>query len=184
MTVLVLPEPCVVVLVGAAGSGKSTLAARLFEPPAILASDAFRAMISGDEADQRVSGAAFRALGRALERRLASGGRAVIDATNLRRADRRPWVAAARRLGVPAVAIVLDLAAGEVRRQGRQRQRVVADPVVDRHLHAMRALARRGPGALRDEGFDVVLRITSSAEAAALRLDPAPSGADGQPAEA
>ena len=44
-----------VVLIGAAGAGKSTLAARLFAPDEIVSSDALRAVISGDEADQRVS---------------------------------------------------------------------------------------------------------------------------------
>ena len=50
--VISLPDPCLVVLVGAAGSGKSTLAARLFDPDAILSSDAHRALVAGDETDQ------------------------------------------------------------------------------------------------------------------------------------
>lgn len=168
MTAIALPDRCVVVLIGAAGSGKSTLAGRLVPSEEILSSDAFRARIAGDEADQRVSGAAFRALGRTLEHRLASGGRAVIDATNLRANDRRPWLAAARRHGVPAVAIVLDLPATDVHRQGRGRARVVASEVVERHLAAMAALRRAGVGALRAEGFDVVVRLTSPEAAASV----------------
>lgn len=183
MTVLALPARCVVVLVGAAGAGKSTLAWRLFAPDEILASDAFRALIGGDEANQRVSGAAFRALGSALERRLAGGGRAVVDATNLRPADRRPWVAAARRHGVPAVALILDPPAHDVRRQGRARRRVVAADVVDRQLLAMAALVRAGAGTLRDEGFEIVLRLTSAAEAAELRLETVPGAPLAQPPE-
>ncbi|HYL40591.1 MAG TPA: hypothetical protein VET90_04715, partial [Candidatus Binatus sp.] len=38
--VVSLPEPCLVVLVGAAGSGKTTLAGRLVEPNQVLSSDA------------------------------------------------------------------------------------------------------------------------------------------------
>lgn len=174
MTVLVLPERCVVVLVGAAGAGKSTLARRLFEPSEILSSDAFRAMISGDESDQRVSGAAFRALAAALDRRLRAGGRAVIDATDLRPKDRRPWVTAARRHGVATVAIVVDPPADDVRRQGAGRGRLVAGPVVTRHLRAMDALRDAGPDALRAEGFDIVVRLDSPAAVAALALDRGP----------
>jgi protein phosphatase len=171
MTVLTLPERCVVVLVGAAGSGKSTLAQRLFEPGEVLSSDAFRAMISGDESDQRVSGPAFRALAAALERRLATGGRAVVDATNLRPSDRRPWLMAARRHGVPAVAIVLDPPAAEVRRQGQGRRRVVPGPIITRQLAAMDVLRQAGLGALRAEGFEVVVRLDSATAVAALFLD-------------
>lgn len=188
MTAITLPTRGVIVLVGAAGSGKSTLAARLFAPDEVLASDAFRARISGDERDQRVTGAAFRALGRALDRRLAAGQRAVIDATNLRPAERRPWLRAARTHGVPAVAIVLHLPHRDVRRQGRTRARVVDPAVVDRHLDSMARLSTAGGAALRDEGFDVVLWLTSAEEARALeaadrpdepaagRLGQAPSG--------
>jgi protein phosphatase len=171
MTVLTLPARCVVVLVGAAGAGKSTLAHRLFEADEVLSSDAFRAMISGDESDQRVSGRAFRALAAALERRLAAGGRAVVDATNLRPSDRRPWLTAARRHGVPALAVILDPPAEEVRRQGLGRRRVVPGPIVTRHLAAMEVLRRAGLGALRAEGFEVVVRLDSALAVAALSLD-------------
>src|SRR5690349_9503009 len=102
-----LPEPCLVVLVGAAGSGKSTLAARLFGPDEILSSDAYRARISGDAADQRVTRAAFQALHRELERRLAAGRSTVVDATNVTSFARRSLLRRAAQHGVAAIAIVL-----------------------------------------------------------------------------
>jgi Predicted kinase len=59
-----LPDPCLVVLIGPAGAGKSTLAARLFPLDAVLSSDTFRAVVSGDEADQRATKTAFAILHR------------------------------------------------------------------------------------------------------------------------
>lgn len=170
MTVLTLPDRCVVVLVGAAGAGKSTLAARLFRPAEVLSSDAYRARIAGDERDQRASGAAFRAIAATLERRLIRGERAVIDATNLQRRERRPWIEAARRHRVPTVAIVLDLPPAVVRAQGTRRTRLVDAAVVDRHLAAMRRTG--APQALRDEGFDIVVSVRTPEEAAALESRP------------
>ena len=169
MAILVIPEPCVVVLVGAAGSGKSTLAARLFASDEILSSDAFRAVIAGDERDQRATGAAFRAIARALDRRLADGRLTVIDATNVQRSDRRPWLAAAARHGVPAVAIVLDLPRAIVLGQDAGRARVVGAEVIDRHLAALERTLL--PGALGAEGFATVCILSSPADAAALTIE-------------
>lgn len=170
MTVIALPARCVVVLIGAAGSGKSTLAGRLFRQDEILSSDEFRARISGDATDQRASGAAFAALRRGLEGRLAGAGRAVVDATNLSARERRPWLAAARRHAVPAIAIVLDLPPPAVRLQATRRARVVPEPVIDRHLAAMHRLRDRGLQILTAEGFDVVLRLVEPLEVAALAV--------------
>jgi protein phosphatase len=104
-----LPEPCLVVLVGAAGSGKSTLAARLFQPGQILSSDAHRALVSGDPTDQSVTRVAFKILHRELDRRLAARLTTVVDATNVASFARRSLTRRAARHGIPAIAIVLDL---------------------------------------------------------------------------
>lgn len=169
MPALAVPDPSVVVLIGAAGSGKSTLAARLFAPKEVLSSDAYRALIAGDERDQHATGAAFRAIGRALERRLSAGDLTVIDATNVKPAERRPWLAAAARHGVPALAIVLDLPRATVVSQDAGRLRVVGAEVIDRHLTALRrSLAGES---LTAEGFATVLILRSRAAAAALAIE-------------
>jgi predicted kinase len=169
VTTIVLPDPSLVLLIGAAGSGKTTLAARLFALDEIVSSDALRAVVSGDEADQTVSGIAFRILHRTVTRRLAAGRLTVVDATNSTPSLRRPLVARARAAGFPAVAIVLDLDPEQVRAQNAGRPRVVDAAVVDRHLAAVRATI--DGASLADEGFDPVVIVRTPAELAALDVD-------------
>ncbi len=95
--ILVLPAPSLILLIGPAGSGKSTFAARHFRPTEVVSSDAFRALISDDEANQAVTEEAFQLLHLVVERRLALGRVTVVDATNLRPWARQPLLALARR---------------------------------------------------------------------------------------
>jgi predicted kinase len=170
MSILVLPDPCLVVLVGAAGSGKSTLAARLFAPDEILSSDAMRAVVSGSEADQAVSAVAFRILHRSIERRLADGRLTVVDATNTTVEQRRPLLARGRAAAVPAVAIVLDLPVALVLAQNSARSARVVDPaVIDRHLASIRHTV--DAGRLGAEGFDHVVLLRTPADVIGLRID-------------
>ena len=174
MQTITIPDPSLVVLIGAAGSGKSTLAARSFSPDEIVSSDALRAVVSGDEADQRVSGVAFRILHRTVGKRLAEGRLTVVDATNAVGSVRRPLLARARAAGIPAYAIVLDLGGDVVRAQNTGRSRVVDPDVVERHLAAVRQTI--DGGALTLEGFDGFVVLRSPTEVGALtivRLAPA-----------
>lgn len=174
MTTVRIHDPTVVVLIGPAGSGKSTLAGRHFEPAEILSSDAFRALVSGDEADQSASRTAFRILHRELDRRLTAGLTTVIDATNARPDHRRPIVARARAAGAGTVAIVLDLEPAEVHDRNASRARVVDRVVVDRHLAAVRETVDAGRLGL--EGFTtvVVLRSTPEVDGLVIERDPVP----------
>jgi predicted kinase len=106
---IAIPEPALVVFVGAAGAGKSTLAARLFGAGEVLSSDAFRAVVGEDEADQRVTRVAYSILHRELGKRLAARRTTVVDATNVTAYARRGLVRRASSAGMPAVAIVLHL---------------------------------------------------------------------------
>ena len=170
MSTLILPDPSLVVLVGAAGSGKSTLAARLFAPDEIVSSDALRAAVSGSEADQSASRVAFRILHRTIERRLAGGATTVVDATNVKPEYRRPLLAGGRAAATPIVAIVLDLPPDVVMaRNAARAARVVDAAVVERHLAAVRGTV--DAGRLAAEGFDHVVLLRSVADVARLRIE-------------
>jgi predicted kinase len=167
---LPLPDPCLIVLIGAAGAGKSTLAARLFPLDAVLSSDAYRAIVSGDEADQRATRAAFAILHRELERRLAAGRTTVVDATNVTRFARRGLIERAASHAIPAVAIVLDLDAPIVlgRNAGRV-ARVVPEPAVRQQLADLARSLQ--PGGLEAEGFAAVHVVSDPMDLDALSVD-------------
>ena len=196
---IAIPEPCLVVLVGAAGSGKSTFAARHFAADEVLASDAFRARLGRDEADQAATRRAFGVLHRALERRSAAGRTTVVDATNVRPEARNALVRRAAAAGIPAIAIVLDLPladclAGDRARVGRH----VPAAIVERQFAELRATldgaaeadrggydraghrlaARTMAARFADEGFAAAYRLGSRAEVDSVVLR---RGAEGWP---
>jgi predicted kinase len=165
--VLSVPRDALVVLVGAAGSGKSTLAARHFAPDEILSSDAYRALLAGDPADQSVTAEAFAALHAELDRRLAAGLLTVVDATSVQGWARRELLDAAKRYGRPAVAIVLALPLEvSLARNAQRPDRRVPASVVRRHDRQLRTALPR----LSEEGFEEVVVLASADEVDALEI--------------
>jgi predicted kinase len=163
-----LPNPALVVLVGAAGAGKSTLAARHFAPSDVLSSDNFRAIVSGDEGDQRVTRIAFSILHRELDRRMAARRSAVVDATNVTPYARRSLVRRATAAAVPSVAIVLALEPALVlERNATRAERVVPVQAVGRQVQDLVRSLRHG---LDDEGFAAVHVLRSPSEVDGLEI--------------
>ena len=70
---LTIPESALVVLIGPSGAGKSTFARHHFRPTEVLSSDACRALVADDEADQAATPAAFEVLHCIAAKRLAAG---------------------------------------------------------------------------------------------------------------
>jgi predicted kinase len=149
-----IPDPALVVLIGATGSGKSTFAAT-WNPSQVLELDAFRAMVSDSAGDQAATADAVAALRTVLEARLARKKTTILDATNVERAVRVGLVQAARRHGVPAVAVLMGTPVSlcVIRQTARTPDRAVpVDTVRAQHAAAVTAY----PG-LRNEGFDHVV---------------------------
>jgi len=165
-----IPEGSLVVLVGPAGSGKSTFARTHFRPTEILSSDAFRAMLADDEADQRVNRAAFELLHLAAAGRLAGRRTTVIDATNVTHAARRALLDLARAARRPAVAIVFDLPEAECQERNRRRPGRAVDPAVVARQASQLRRALEGK-ALEREGFSAIHLLRSPTEVDAARIE-------------
>ena len=182
--VIDLPEPCLVVLVGAAGAGKTTLAARLFAADEVLSSDAHRALLTGDESDQAATKTAFAILHRRLAKRMAERRTTVVDATNVTSFARRSLARRAAAHGLPAIAIVLELSTTLVLARNATRPgRIVPEEAVRRQLDELARSLRRE--ALSTDGFAAVHHVRTAEELDALVLRrPAASRQDGEPAPA
>src|SRR4051812_45611035 len=144
-----LPDPCLVVLVGATAAGKSDWAARWFQPDHVVSADRLRAVVGTSERDLRASRDAFEVLDLIVAKRLARRLLTVVDTTGLDPGRRAAWRALAERHRVPAHAVVLDPPAAEVRRRNRERASPVPAKVVAGQLHEVEGVVDR----LAGEGF-------------------------------
>jgi len=170
-----VPDPSLLLLVGASGCGKSTFARAHFRDTEVVSSDECRALVSDDAADQRASTGAFAVLHAIVEQRLAYRRLTVVDATNLRPSARAPLLALARRHHLPVAAIVFGVAAEEcVRRAGARPERPVDADVVRRHA----ALVPDAPSALVAEGVARVWTLHEGVLDAGVSVVRAPLPAD------
>jgi F420-dependent oxidoreductase-like protein len=144
-----LPDPCLVVLVGATGAGKTHWAENWFHRDQIVSSDRLRAMVGTGERDQRASRDAFELLDLIVDKRLRRRLTTVVDTTGLDAARRDTWRALAERHGVPAYAVVFDPPANVVRGRNRDRGTPVPSKVVTAQLRDVAGIADR----LADEAF-------------------------------
>lgn len=166
----VIPDPAVVVLVGASGSGKSTWAAARYRTVEIVASDALRGIVGSSPADQEASTDAFAVLDQILTARSKRRLTTVLDTTGLNRTRRIGYLELARRAQLPAVLVIVDTDPGVCRKRNAERERRVPTAVLDQQL-AQLSLVREQ---VETEGWDLVLRVREQ--------EPASSPAGSRPA--
>lgn len=147
---IVLPQFCLVLLIGASGCGKSTFARRHFRSTEVVSSDACRALVSDDENNQAVTRPAFEVLHTIVAQRLSLGRLTVVDATNVQPSARQPLIELARQSYCPLVALVLDLPEPLcIERNLHRPNRKLAPEIVRRQA----AELHRGLPDLAQEGF-------------------------------
>lgn len=169
-----LPDPALVLLVGASGSGKSTWAAARYRAAEIVSSDDLRAVVGSGPGDLDASADAFRLLDQIVEGRTRRGLTVVVDTLGLDPDRRAGWAATARAAGLPVVAVVLDTPDAVCRQRNAARDRPVPGPALAGQLRRVREVHDE----LEREGWDV--RVVTTAEPPSpAPATPAPTRARG-----
>ncbi len=171
-----LPDPALVVLVGASGSGKSTWAAQRYRAEEVVSSDALRGVVGSGPHDLDASADAFAVLEAVVTARSGRRLTTVVDTLGFDAGRRRGWLAAARAAGLPAVLVLLDTPDEECRRRNAARDRPLPARVLAGQLARRRAVADE----VADEAWDLVLPVTSDVSPATPPPAPAEARAGGE----
>ncbi len=114
-----------------------------------------RLLLSGDETNQTIHGKVFGAIRHLLRTRLEIGSTpTIIDATNLRRRDRKPWLRLIAKYGALGEAVHFDVPVDLALKRNRERSRIVPEEVI----HEM--FLRLQPPAF-EEGFAKITTISA-----------------------
>ncbi|HET7736083.1 MAG TPA: LLM class flavin-dependent oxidoreductase [Nocardioidaceae bacterium] len=166
-----LPDPALVVLIGASGAGKSHWAAERYRTQEIVSSDELRGVVGSGRHDLDATDDAFRLLEQIVEARLRRGLTTVVDTLGLDPSRRTAYRAAAR--GLPTVAVVFDTPERLCRERNASRDRPVPAHALAQQLRRVKELDLSG------EGWDhvvVIEAVESPVPRPARAPVPPPSG--------
>ena len=148
-------RPRLVILVGLPGSGKSTWARE--HVGATISSDDIRYFLADDPTDQTIHGRVFGTLRYILRHRLELRRPfSYVDATNLTRRDRRPYIKLADFYDCLVDAVYFDVPVDICKKRNRSRRRIVPDEAID-------FMASRLVVPTLEEGFDRVTIVSETA---------------------
>ena len=150
-----VPDPALVVLVGASSSGKSTWARQRYRAPEIVSSDELRAVVGSSRHDLDASADAFGLLDDILAARMRRGLTTVVDTLGLDAERRRGYLDLARTAGLPAVAVHFEVPAALARERNARLDRPLPAGV----LTAQLTRARQAAELLDAEGWDRVIMV-------------------------
>jgi protein phosphatase len=168
---IILPELCVVALIGVSGSGKSTFARKHFKSTEVVSSDFCRALVSDDENDQSATNDAFDVLYYIAGKRLDAGRLTVIDATNVQDDARKPIINLARDFHCLSAAIVLDLPEKTCNERNEARpDRNFGPHVIPRQRQQLRKAIKQ----LKREGFRYIYILDSEEKIEAVTIERQP----------
>jgi predicted kinase len=123
-------RPRIILCVGLPGSGKSTYLAKLGANP--ISSDAIRLQLADDETDQTIHARVFATMRYLMKQRIElQRPITYIDATNLTRRDRRPFIALAQKHGCKTEALFFDIPLDVCKGRNSSRARLVPDRALD-----------------------------------------------------
>src|SRR5215472_8264381 len=152
MATATVPDPALVVLVGASGSGKSSWAAARYRPAEIVSADQLRGVVGSGEQDIDASADAFALLDQIVAARVRRGLTTVVDTLGLDPGRRQAHRDLARQARLPTIAVLFGTDPAECRSRNRLRARPVPAAVLDSQLRRMADAARQ----IADEGWTVI----------------------------
>jgi predicted kinase len=157
MAMLAIPDPALVVLIGAAGSGKTSWAQDGYAPNQIVSSDALRAAVGRDESDLAASDEAFALLQSIVEARSRRRLTTVVDTTGLDPDFRARMRATALAHSLPCHAVLFLAPVGIAKRRNAQRAKRVPDKVIADQVKRIDELS----STIDSESFQSVHRIVA-----------------------